>query len=229
MLMKTYQLLILSSAAILAFSASAQTETKGTPIFDGKTMTGWYTYLKEEGKNKDSKSVFSIVDGSIRLSTSQLGYISTEKEYSNYKLSYSFRWADTTNTEVTRNSGLIYHAIGEDRLWCNGMELQMQQGDAGDLWLIPGADTNAAVTIKDETLGGVKKGTRVLKWEANEKPLGEWNEVVLVCRGNQFEHWVNGKKVLAGTTKDRIAGKIQFQAEGHEVWIRDLKMETIAP
>jgi hypothetical protein len=224
--MTIQQIIPVGIVALLTFAASAQTETKTAPLFDGKTMTGWYTYLKEEGKNKDVSSVFSIVDGTIRINKNQLGYISTEKEYSNYTLSYSYRWAETTNTEVTRNSGLIYHAIGEDRLWCNGMELQMQHGDAGDLWLIPGADTNAAIKIKDEPFGGIKKGTRIPKWEANEKPLGEWNDVILTCRGNQFEHWVNGKKVLAGVTIDRIAGKIQFQAEGHEVWLRNIKMET---
>jgi len=215
--------------AFLTFAACAQTESKDTPIFDGKTMTGWYTFLKDEGKNKDSTGVFTIVDGSIRISSKKVGYISTEKEYSNYAFSFSYRWAETTNTEVTRNSGLIYHAIGEDRLWCNGLELQMQQGDAGDLWLIPGADTNAEIKVKDEPFGGVKKGTRITKWEANEKPLGEWNDVILICRGNEFEHWVNGKKVLAGITINRVAGKIQIQSEGHEVWIRNMKMEERAP
>jgi hypothetical protein len=216
-------------AAVLVTGALAQTESKTPALFDGKTLTGWYTYLKEDGKNKDSTGVFSIVDGSIRISPAKLGYLSTEKEYSNYKFSYSYRWAETTKTDVTRNSGLIYHAIGEDRMWCNGMELQMQQGDAGDLWLIPGTEANAEITVKDAPFGGVKKGTRILKWEANEKPLGEWNEVVLSCRGKEFEHWVNGKKVLSGTTKERIAGKIQFQAEGHEVWLRDLKLEPLTP
>jgi hypothetical protein len=216
-------------AAFLTFVASAQTEAKDTPIFDGKTMSGWYSFLKDEGKNKDSTGVFTIVDGSIRISGKKVGYISTEKEYSNYALSFSYRWAETTNTEVTRNSGLIYHAIGEDRLWCNGLELQMQQGDAGDLWLIPGTDANAEIKIKDEPFGGVKKGIRITKWEANEKPLGEWNDVILICRGTEFEHWVNGKKVLAGITINRVAGKIQIQAEGHEVWIRNIKIEDRAP
>lgn len=216
-------------AAVLLTPAVAQTSSQNALLFDGKTLTGWYTYLKEGGKNNDTTGVFSIVDGSIRISPTQLGYLSTEKEYSNYKFSYSYRWAETTKTDVTRNSGLIYHAIGEDRMWCNGMELQMQQGDAGDLWLIPGTEANAEITVKDASYGGVKKGTRIPKWEANEKPLGEWNEVVLSVRGNAFEHWVNGKKVLAGTTKERIAGKIQFQAEGHEVWLRDLKLEPLTP
>ena len=216
-------------AALLICNAVAQSESKTIHLFDGKKLSGWYSYLKEGGKNNDSTGVFRIVDGMIRISNAKLGYLSTEKEYSNFTFSYSYRWAETTKTDVTRNSGLIYHAIGEDRMWCNGMELQMQQGDAGDLWLIPGVDANAEITVKDAPFGGVKKGTRILKWEANEKPLGEWNKVVLTCRGNDFEHWVNGKKVLSGSTKERIAGKIQFQAEGHEVWLCDLKLEPLTP
>lgn len=212
---------------MLTCSAQAQTESKSTALFDGKTLTGWYTFLKDEGKNTDSSGEISVVDGSIRIAGKKMGYLSTEKEYTNYKLRFSYRWADTTSTEITRNSGCIYHAIGEDRLWNNGMELQMQQGDAGDLWLISGAGTSAAITVKDAAFGGTNKGARVLKWESNEKALGEWNEMVLICRGKEFEHWVNGKKVLAGVTKDRDKGKIQFQAEGYEVWLRGIEIEEL--
>lgn len=217
----------IGSAIACIGTALAQSESKKAPLFDGKTMTGWYTFFKDDGKNKDDSGEISIVDGSLRIAGKKTGYLSTEKEYSNYKLSFTYRWADTTEKEQKRNSGLIYHAIGEDRLWCNGMEMQMQQGDAGDLWLIPGAGTSAAITVKETDLGGTSKGTRVEKWEANEKPLGEWNEAVLVCRGKEFEHWVNGKKVLSGVTKDREKGKIQFQAEGFEVWIRSIEIEEL--
>jgi hypothetical protein len=52
--------------------------------------------------------------------------------------------------------------------------------------------------------------------------------LVLICKGNTFEHWVNGIKVLDGTVVDRQKGRIQFQAEGHEVWIKDISIEDLA-
>jgi hypothetical protein len=196
------------------------------PIFDGKSLAGWYIFVKDEGKSEKS-DVVKVIDGVIRIGAEKPGYLSTEREFSNYELSFAYRWASMKASENKRNSGLLYHAIGEDRMWPNSMECQMQDGDAGDLWLIPGSGSNAAVTVNGIESGGTEKAARVLKSETNEKALGEWNEMKVVCRGNEFEHWVNGKKVLSGRTKDRTSGKIQFQAEGHEVWIRNLTLTPL--
>lgn len=201
---------------------------QATPLFDGKSMSGWYVFLKDGGKNPAAQSEVSIKDSCFHFQGKSIGYLSTEKEYGDYKLTVSYRWADTTKSDVKRNSGLIYHAIGEDRMWCNGMEFQMQQDDTGDLWLIPGTEANARIKVDAKEIGGTQRGERVLKREANEKPLGEWNTLVLICKGNTFEHWVNGKKVLDGTVIDREKGRIQFQAEGHEVWIKDISIEDLA-
>lgn len=223
--MKALSPTLLSIILSLPLAANAE---QAVSLFNGKSLDGWYVFLKEGGKNSDASGEISVVDGQIRIAGKQLGYLSTEKEYENYQLTFSYRWAETQKTDVTRNSGLIYHAIGEDRMWCNSLEFQMQQGDAGDLWLIPGTAANASIMVDNKPFGGVAKGTRVVKTEGNEKPLGEWNEMKLICKGNSFEHWVNGKKVLSGVTIDRTKGKIQFQAEGHEVWIRNVLLEPLA-
>lgn len=213
----------------VAFSAHAVAQEKSVPLFDGKTMTGWYVYLKEGGKNPAEQNEITVADGCFHIKGEKLGYLSTEKEYSRYKLTMSYRWsAPVASKEVKRNSGLIYHAVGEDRMWCNGMEFQMQQDDAGDLWLIPGKEANARVMVDGKEIGGSQKGERILKTAAAEKPVFEWNTFELVCRGKEFEHWVNGKKVLSGACVDRDKGKIQFQAEGHEVWIKDIMIESLA-
>jgi hypothetical protein len=211
------------------FVACAATAWAEQPVslYDGKSLAGWYAFVKDEGKIDGHTDIFRSHDGCIKISGKKTGYLSTEQEYANFQLTFSYRWAETANPEVTRNSGLIYHAIGEDRMWCNGMEFQMQQGDAGDLWLIPGTQPNASIKVGEKPFGGVSKGTRITKTEGNEKPLGEWNEMKLICLGHTFEHWVNGKKVLSGVTIDRIKGKIQFQSEGHEVWIRDVKLTEL--
>ena len=207
---------------------AASKAEQSVSLYDGKSLAGWYAYIKDEGKIGAETDVFRSHDGCIIISGKKPGYLSTEKEYENFQLTFSYRWAETENQQVTRNSGLIYHAIGEDRMWCNGMEFQMQQGDAGDLWLIPGTEPNASIKVNEKTFGGVNKGTRITKTEGNEKALGEWNEMKLICRGRTFEHWVNGKKVLSGVTLDRSKGKIQFQSEGHEVWIRDIKLTDLS-
>lgn len=223
--MKIVRLLSLSFCFVGMSVVAAE---KAVPLFDGKTMSGWYVFLKDGGKNPAGQEEITIADGCFHIKGEKLGYLSTENEYARYKLTMSYRWADVAKTDVKRNSGLIYHAIGEDRMWCNGMEFQMQQDDAGDLWLIPGKEANARVLVDGKEIGGSQKGERILKTSAQEKPLSEWNTFELVCRGKEFEHWVNGKKVLSGTCVDRDKGKIQFQAEGHEVWIKDITIQSLA-
>jgi hypothetical protein len=43
---------------------AAQLTTDGwIPLFNGRDLTGWYTYLPSSGRNKDPKGVFKVHDG----------------------------------------------------------------------------------------------------------------------------------------------------------------------
>ena len=83
------------------------------------------------------------------------------------------------------------------------------------------------------------------------RPAGEWNEGKIVVRGQRFEHWVNGVKVLEGTLdadavragvmkrwgrapgiRDALAnpkprGPISLQHHGDEVWFKNLKVREL--
>ncbi len=60
-----------------------------------------------------------------------------------------------------------------------------------------------------------------------EKPIGEWNRVRLVCRGDQFVFFLNGKKVNEATDSTLSSGKILFQSEGAEIFYRDIKLHPL--
>src|SRR3954468_21383301 len=71
---------------------SASTD-RWTPLFNGRDLTGWYTFLQKHGKNSDPDHVITIEDGAIHLykdapegSNVVMGYIGTEKEYENYHI-----------------------------------------------------------------------------------------------------------------------------------------------
>ena len=51
-------------------SAKAPTET--VQLFNGRNFDGWYTWLKDS-KYQDPKGVFSVRDGSIRISGEEWG------------------------------------------------------------------------------------------------------------------------------------------------------------
>jgi hypothetical protein len=37
-------------------------------LFNGKNLNGWYTFLKDRGRDNDPKKVFSAANGLIRIS-----------------------------------------------------------------------------------------------------------------------------------------------------------------
>jgi hypothetical protein len=69
------------------------------PLFNGRDLSGWYTFLQKHGKNSDPDRVITIEDGAIHLykhaaegSAVVMGYIGTEKEYGDYHLRFQYRW-----------------------------------------------------------------------------------------------------------------------------------------
>lgn len=60
-----------------------------------------------------------------------------------------------------------------------------------------------------------------------EKPIGEWNNVRLVCQGDRLTFFLNGKKVNEATDSTLSAGKILIQSEGAEIFYRDLELHPL--
>ncbi|MGH9549154.1 MAG: hypothetical protein ACRD3W_07265, partial [Terriglobales bacterium] len=62
---------LLLAACMLSFpSASAASgekpESEGwVPLFNGKNLEGWYSYLDSSGRNKDPKGAFKVENGMI--------------------------------------------------------------------------------------------------------------------------------------------------------------------
>jgi hypothetical protein len=152
-LMIAFQLLMVSAAA-------GQGNWK--PLFNGKDLTGWDTYLgpyydtvkndwgKERiGLNSDPGKVFSVTqkDGFqvMRISGEHFGGISTKNEFSNYHLRMQFKWGNQKSAPKKtskRDSGILYHAVGlhgaDFGFWMRSQEFQVQEGDCGDYWGVAG-------------------------------------------------------------------------------------------
>src|SRR5207249_4611018 len=91
---------LLATSLILALfslaGADAVAPKEVTPLFNGKDLTNFYTFLKGYGKNSDPKKVFSVVDGVIRVSGEVDGGLITEKDYENYRLVVQYKWGSKT-------------------------------------------------------------------------------------------------------------------------------------
>ena len=128
--------------------------TDRVSLFNGRDLSGWYTYQKESGRD-DPGGVYSVVDGIIRISGEGAGYLATERAYRDYHLSLEYKWGEKTDgSGNVRNSGVLLHKSNADRVWPTSIEVQLAQGCEGDFIVIPGLDDNfkpARATITSET------------------------------------------------------------------------------
>ncbi len=117
-------------------------------LFNGKDLTGWYTFLQKHGKNHDPDRVVTIEDGAIHLykhapegSTVVMGYIGTEKEYGNYHIRFQYRWGTKKfqpRLKMKRDAGFYYHILGPDAVWPRALQYQVEETDVGDLIALHG-------------------------------------------------------------------------------------------
>ena len=241
---KTAGMLLLMALVSTAF---AWAQAKGIPrhgpavvLFDGKNLDQFDTFLPSTGLNADPNHVFTVENGVVHVSGTEMGYFITKQEYKNYYLRAEFKWGEGTfgvRAGQARDSGILYNIQGPDKVWPRSVEFQINEGCTGDFWMTDGA----ALTGKDGVrvagpAGGAKKIDRFNKGEFKnvtgwrdptnelEKPHGQWNVVELVNRDGHVWQYVNGKPANEGTDAFPAAGKILFQSEGAEVFFRNIKL-----
>jgi hypothetical protein len=242
--------------ACIAGCAPAHAAEEWTPLFNGKDLSGWETYLGKPyqqtdpvGVNKDPSGVFKVEDGAIHVSGEVFGVVSTVKEYENYRLRLEVKWGERRwppRAEKKRDAGILYHAFGEfgsHGPWTKSQEFQIQEGDFGDYYAL---QTVAAATVKRDEKpfktydpAGVfqdQANGPIVKSEDHEKPRGEWNVVEVVCNGDTSTHIVNGhvvnvltnaRKREGDNTVPLTKGKIQLQSEGAEVFYRKIEVRPL--
>jgi len=141
------------SALVLALGLSSATVVAADPDapllqFNGKDLTGFYTYLHDH-KYEDPDGVVQVVDGELRISGKEWGGVVTKEEYSNYRLIVEFKWGTKTwppRVENARDSGILLHGFGPDDAigghWMQSIEYQLIEGGTGDLLVVskPGGE-----------------------------------------------------------------------------------------
>ncbi len=134
-------------------SGEKNKKNNNTQLFNGKNLDGWYTYIKDKGKNNDPNKVFTVLNGLIRISGEEFGCITTNDEFENYKLTVVFKWGELTfepRVEKARDSGILLQSIGEDGavggIWMNSLECQLIEGGTGDFIVVGDGSKNFSLT-----------------------------------------------------------------------------------
>ncbi len=211
-------------------------------LFNGRNLDGFDTFLESKGTNNDPEKVFQVHDGVLHISGAEYGYAITKQEYENYHLRAEFKWGEATHSPrrgQARDSGILFHASGPNKIWPTSIEYQMIEGGTGDIILV-GDTTTLTVNGVTKTRGRFDRsgksprpgpglyvaGYRDPKIEY-EKPHGEWNLLELFADGASIKYVVNGKVANQGTGSNLTRGKILFQSEGAEVYFRNMELRPL--
>lgn len=195
------------------------------PLFNGKDLSGWSSFLKTKGKNNDPDTIFSVSKGLLHITGKEFGYLVTEKTYSNFHLIVEFKWGERRfppRENKPRDNGILYYVVSQDKVWPRAIECQIQEGDCGDFWLI-----DSVTVVIDGKRTEPTKNTRLIKKQDNEKPLGEWNRIEVIAKDGKCTHVVNGVVVNEAEDASIRSGRIIIQSEGAEIWYRKIEIKEL--
>jgi hypothetical protein len=217
------------SAAGQAPAADAISPTAVVPLWNGKDLSNWEADVPAKDTKPDAPESFVIRNGMLVSMGKPEGHLVTRQQYKDYRLVAEYRFSAKPG-----NCGILVHASKPRALYKmfpQSIEVQMMSGDAGDFWCI-----QENIEVKDMETRRPRKGTE--KWggaegdarrilnltDKSEKPVGEWNTMVIEARGRTIKVWVNGDLVNDGFNASVDHGKIAVQAEGSEVEFRKLEI-----
>src|SRR6185436_10643917 len=212
-------------AAAAAADSAPQAPPKVTPLFDGKDLAGWKADVPAKDTDPKAPDSFTVRDGKLVSLGNPKGHLVTDAAFRDYRLEVEYRFPGKGG-----NCGVLVHASRPRALYKmfpQSIEVQMQSGDAGDFWVI-----QEDIEVQDmekrrprkegEKWGGAEgDARRILNLtDGSEKPLGQWNAMVVEARGRTLKVWINGALVNEGFNATVSEGRIALQAEGTEVEFR---------
>lgn len=215
-----------------SLGAAAEPTSPGdgwTPLFDGKSLRGWYVQLPGKERNEDPEKYFQVRNGMVHVHANQVGgtavtngILVTDAEYSHYHFRMEYKWGEKRfkpRAQGKRDAGLLYHETGPDFVWPRSVECQIQEGDTGDCFTVRGTRVTTSIEMAEiDTPSGRRSLARYVPQKDGgvAKTFGDggisrivksktqerdgWNKVEVIVRGSErAQHIVNGHTVFRAT------------------------------
>jgi len=226
-------LLILAASVAMALGSTSPAASQRQPqtLFNGRDLTGWHVDVPAADSNVRLPSPF-VVRNRVLVSLGEpRGHLLTDSSYRDYRLEIEYRFAATPG-----NAGVLVHASTPRALYGmfpRSIEVQMEHGNAGDFWCIledihiPDMESRRGPPANWGTTEGKARRIRNLT-DDSEKPVGEWNTMVIETVGRSIRVWVNGDLVNDGSDATADRGRIALQSEGSEVEFRKLTLTPVS-
>jgi Domain of Unknown Function (DUF1080) len=207
---------LLVVAALIATPARSDEPTPPegfTSLFNGKDLTGW----KATGKAE----VWGTEKGVIYVDKGGGGWLLTEKEFGDFELHVEYKMSKGAN------SGVALRTPREGDPAYVGMEIQLIDDEG---WPDKLADYQHTGSIYDVVPAA----------KLNNKPIGEWNTIHIVCNGSKVKVEVNGQTVVDANLEDskekkgakhpglsRGKGHVGFQSYNTRVEFRNVFIKPL--
>jgi hypothetical protein len=228
--MKSFLILAVSLATAFGSSSRCAQRQHSQSLFNGRDLSGWHVDVPADS-NVRVRNPFIVRNGMLVTLGEPRGHLITDTSYRNYRLEVEYRFPAAPG-----NAGILVHASTPRALYGmfpRSIEVQMEHGNAGDFWCIledirvPDMERRRGPPAEWGTTEG--KARRILNLTDNsEKPLGEWNTMVIEAVGRSIRVWVNGDLVNDGSDATADHGQIAVQSEGSEVEFRKLSLTPIS-
>jgi len=222
--------IMVSIIAMATLSCQSLPQRQSENLFNGRDLTGWHVDVPEMDNDPEVKSPFIVRNGLLVSLGKPNGHLISDAVYQNYRLEVQYRFAGKPG-----NGGVLVHASAPRALYSmfpKSIEVQMFHKNAGDFWCIvedisvPNMEQRRGPKEEWGIIEGKKR--RILNLtDDSEKPVGEWNTMVIECLNNSIMVWVNDDLVNHGFDCTAEKGRIALQAEGSEVEFRKVQLTPI--
>ena len=199
-------------------------------LFNGRDLSGWDVDVPAADSNVRLRSPFVVRNGLLVTLGEPRGHLLSDSSFRDYRLEVEYRFPGKPG-----NAGVLVHASTPRALYGmfpRSIEVQMESGNAGDFWCIledirvPDMERRRGPPAQWGTTEG--RARRILNLtDSSEKPLGQWNTMVIEAVGRSIRVWVNGDLVNDGYDATADHGRLALQSEGAEVEFRKLLLTPI--
>lgn len=217
-------------AAALGSTSQCTPERRPQSLFNGKDLSGWHVDVPAPDSTARVRNPFIVRNGMLVSLGEPRGHLITDASFRDYRLEVEYRFPGKPG-----NAGVLVHASTPRALYAmfpRSIEVQMESGNAGDFWVIledirvPDMEQRRGPRSEWGTTEGKARRIKNLT-DNSEKPVGEWNTMVVEAVGRSIRVWVNGDLVNDGTDATADRGQIAIQSEGSEVEFRKLSLIPI--
>jgi hypothetical protein len=229
--LKPVLILVVCLAMAAGSTSRCASEPQAQNLFNGRDLSGWHVDVPAADSNVRLRSPFIVRNGLLVSLGEPRGHLITNSSFRDYRLELEYRFPAAPG-----NAGVLVHASTPRALYGmfpRSIEVQMESGNAGDFWCIledirvPDMERRRGQPATWGTTEG--KARRILNLtDSSEKPVGQWNTMVIEAVGRSIRVWVNGDLVNEGSEATADHGRIALQSEGSEVEFRKLALAPIS-